>query len=104
MVEEKGLSEDVADAIGQYVKLCGRFDLVEKLTSDPKLMAVKDATLGLEDMKLLLQYCDNFGVLEKVCVCVCVCVCDSWPVHHLLTGGTLGDGWIGGWVDGWTDR
>lgn len=67
MVEEKGLEVKVADCIGEYVKLNGSFELVEKLTSDPRLMAVKAAVSGLEDMKLLLQYCDLFGVLDKVC-------------------------------------
>lgn len=67
MVEEKGLEVKVADNIGEYVKLNGSFDLVEKLTSDPRLMGVKAAVSGVEDMKLLLQYCELFGVLDKVC-------------------------------------
>lgn len=67
MVEEKGLEEKVADNIGEYVKLNGSFELVENLTSDPKLMDVKTAVAGVEDMKLLLQYCKLFGVLDKVC-------------------------------------
>lgn len=67
MVEEKGLQSEVADAIGEYVKLSGGFELLDKLVSDPRLMAVKTAAAGLEDMKLLLRYCDLFGVLDKVC-------------------------------------
>ena len=72
MVEEKGLQEDVADKIGDYVKLHGGKDLLEQLFADQKLVAVKDAQLGLEGMKLLLHYCELYGVLDKVCVCVCV--------------------------------
>ena len=74
MVEEKGLDESVAEVIGEYVKLNGRFELLEKLMSDQRLAGVSSAVAGLGDMKLLLQYCELFGVLEKVCVCVCVCV------------------------------
>ena len=68
MVEEKGLEEATADRIGDYVKLNGRFELLEKLMSDQRLTAVKSSVAGLEDMKLLLQYCELFGVLEKVCI------------------------------------
>ena len=66
MVEEKGLQEEVADVIGEYVKLNGGFDLLEKLTSDARLVAVESAVAGLQDMRLLLQYCEHFGVLDKV--------------------------------------
>lgn len=63
---EKGLSENVADRIGQYVKLRGSDDLLEKLASDQTLTAVKDAKVGLDEMRLLLRYCKLFGVLDKV--------------------------------------
>lgn len=66
MVGEKGLEEGVADAIGEYVKLHGSHELLKKLMSDPKLMAVQRASAGLEDMRLLLQYCELFGVLDQV--------------------------------------
>ncbi len=66
MVEEKGLTEEVADKIGEYVKLHGGKELVERLQADPRLSAVKDAQLGLEDMRLLLNYCELFGVLDNV--------------------------------------
>ena len=74
MVEEKGLEEGVADVIGDYVKLSGGFDLVEQLRSDQRLMAVQSAAAGLEDMRLLLQYCDLFGVLNNVCLYVHLCM------------------------------
>lgn len=66
MVEEKGLAEDVADKIGNYVKLHGGIDLLDQLSSDPTLIAVKDAKVGLDEMKLLLSYCELFGVLDRV--------------------------------------
>ena len=66
MVDEKGLQEDVADRIGEYVKLCGGKELLEQLLADQKLTAIKDATTGLEGMRLLLHYCELYGVLDKV--------------------------------------
>lgn len=66
MVEEKGLALDVADRIGQYVQLCGGMELLDRLTSDPALVAVKDAKVGLDEMGLLLRYCELYGVLDKV--------------------------------------
>ena len=65
-MEEKGLEEAAADRIGEYVKLNGRLELLERLTSDERLTAVPSSVAGLEDMKLLLQYCKLFGVLDKV--------------------------------------
>jgi histidyl-tRNA synthetase len=66
MVEEKCLEEAAADRIGEYVKLNGRLELLERLMSDERLTAVPSSMAGLQDMKLLLQYCKLFGVLDKV--------------------------------------
>ena len=67
MVEEKGLAGEAADRIGEYVKLHGGLELLEKLCADTRLVAVKAAEEGLRDMRLLLHYCELFGVLDKVC-------------------------------------
>ncbi|XP_068151576.1 histidine--tRNA ligase, cytoplasmic isoform X1 [Drosophila tropicalis] len=64
MVEEKGLDGSTADKIGEYVRLSGGTELVEKLLADPKLKAVPNAVKGLEGMQLLLKYCSLLG-LEK---------------------------------------
>jgi len=66
MVKEKNLAEDIADKIYEYVQLKGGMDLVEKLLENEKLMSNKSAKQGVEDMKLLLNYCQLFGVLDKV--------------------------------------
>ena len=66
MVEEKGLAPEVANKIKGYVTLAGGKELIEKLQRDQSLVAVKDATIGLEEMKLLFHYCDLFGVLNNV--------------------------------------
>ncbi|KAI9632661.1 uncharacterized protein MKK02DRAFT_35445 [Dioszegia hungarica] len=67
MVSEKGLSEVVADKIGQYVgwKGPGR-EVLAKLEADDGLMSVKSAKAGLEDMKLLFDYLEVYGALDKM--------------------------------------
>ena len=65
-MEEKGLSGEVADRIGNYVKLHGSTELLDHLDSDQTLVAVKDAKVGLQEMRTLLRYCELFGVLDKV--------------------------------------
>ena len=67
MVEERGLTEEVADKVGNYVKLRGGgFELLEELCADQVLTAVKDAKTGLDEMRVLLGYCKLFGVMDKV--------------------------------------
>lgn len=66
MVEEKGLSEDVADKIGEYVILNGKIELVEKLLQDDYLVKSKSAVDGLEAMKLILKYCEIYGTTDRV--------------------------------------
>ncbi len=66
MVDEKGLAPEAADKIKSYVKLAGGKELVDKLQADPTLMGVKDTVTGLDEMKMLLNYCELFGVLDNV--------------------------------------
>ncbi|XP_019869010.2 histidine--tRNA ligase, cytoplasmic isoform X2 [Aethina tumida] len=66
MCEEKGLAEHVADQIGEYVRLNGKSELVEKLLADEKLSKNKSAVAGLEAMKLILKYCEIYGTSDKV--------------------------------------
>lgn len=66
MVDEKGLAPDVADMIGEYVKLSGGMELIAKLKADERLMKNKDAKEGIEEMALLLQYCDLYGLTGRV--------------------------------------
>lgn len=56
MVEEKGLSGEAADRIGEYVQMSGGQELVDRLLASP-LAASATAKAGLEDMRLLLSYC-----------------------------------------------
>jgi len=65
MTEEKGLEEAAADRIGEYVRMSGGTELIEKLL-ESKLAESKSAKQGLEDMKLLLRYSSLYGCGEVV--------------------------------------
>ena len=66
MVGEKGLSCDVANLIGEYVKMNGGAELLDQLQKDQKLISQPDAKTGLEDMRLLLHFCSIMGITDKV--------------------------------------
>lgn len=66
MTEEKGLAPASADAIGEYVKLKGGRDLLERLVTDSKLSENENTKKGLEDMELLFTYLEVLGVMDKV--------------------------------------
>lgn len=66
MVEEKGLDGAVADKIEKYVMQKGGRNLLDSLLKDEALMANESAKAGLEDMSLLMEYLEAFGVLERL--------------------------------------
>ena len=66
MVVDKGLAEEAADRIGTYVLRSGGREFVDELMADEVLVANSDAKKGLQDMALLLEYCDVFGIADKV--------------------------------------
>ncbi|EJD32451.1 class II aaRS and biotin synthetase [Auricularia subglabra TFB-10046 SS5] len=67
MVDEKGLTLDVAEKIGVYVKQKGEpFTLLETLSADPTLTSNASAKAGLEDMRLLFRYLRGHGVLDRL--------------------------------------
>ncbi|KAM9377682.1 histidine--tRNA ligase isoform 2-T2 [Pholidichthys leucotaenia] len=66
MVNEKGLSEEVADQIGEYVSMQGGMNLAEQLLQDQKMSQSKQACAGLSDIKLLFSYLQLFQVTDKV--------------------------------------
>ncbi|XP_075869778.1 histidine--tRNA ligase isoform X2 [Nelusetta ayraudi] len=66
MVGEKGLSEEAADQIGEYVSMQGGMDLAERLLQDQKMSQSKLACAGLSDIKLLFTYLQLFQVTDKV--------------------------------------
>ncbi|GAA6038911.1 hypothetical protein JCM8097_000570 [Rhodosporidiobolus ruineniae] len=66
MTEEKGLDGEAADRIGEYVKLKGGPELVEQLKKDEKLSQHKLAMEGLNDMALLFEYLNIYGVTSRL--------------------------------------
>ena len=65
MVEEKNLSEEAADKIGQYVRMKGATELVDELLKTD-LGKSKDAKAGLEGIRTFLKYCDLLGCSDVV--------------------------------------
>ncbi|XP_026491645.2 histidine--tRNA ligase, cytoplasmic isoform X1 [Vanessa tameamea] len=66
MINEKGVTPDAADRIGEYVRLNGSIELADKLLQDEKLSKSKGAVEGLEGIKLLLNYCELLGIKDKI--------------------------------------
>jgi histidyl-tRNA synthetase len=66
MTEEKGLAEEVADKIGEYVVKKGQRDLLSTLQADERLTANASMKAGLEDMDLLFTYLEAFKCAENV--------------------------------------
>lgn len=62
MTVEKGLSEECADRIGEYVKLRGGAELVESLLLDDQLAKSARAMEGLLEMRLLFGFLVMFKV------------------------------------------
>ena len=48
----------------------GGQDLIDELKSDKKLMENKSAKDGVENVELLLHYCNLYGCTEKVNCCI----------------------------------
>lgn len=66
MVEEKHLSEEAADRIGQYVHIHGNAKIVDSLGEDSRLSANADAVAALDEMRVLFRYVDLFGIASRV--------------------------------------
>ncbi|KAG1750296.1 hypothetical protein EDD22DRAFT_916582 [Suillus occidentalis] len=66
MTEEKGLSSDVADKIGEYVKHKGGPSLLDLLKADATLMANPSAKQGITDMDILFTLLRAYKVLDKI--------------------------------------
>lgn len=66
MINEKGLSEEIANKIGTYVQMNGTDELVTALFKDELLTKSKMAVQGLESMKLFFEYIKVFGIEDLV--------------------------------------
>ncbi|KAG8408106.1 Cytoplasmic and mitochondrial histidine tRNA synthetase [Metarhizium acridum] len=67
MVEEKGLANEVADRIGEYVRHAGTIsETLKLLKSREELVANEQVKRGLDDMTLLASYVEAFGIADKI--------------------------------------
>lgn len=66
MIDEKGLDEVSADKIGEYVRLSGNIELVDKLLQNEHLNKVPSAVQGLQATRLLLTYCNILGLEKEI--------------------------------------
>lgn len=66
MTEQKGLSNEVANKIGEYVVQKGQKDLLLKLKTDEFLRTNLSMNAGIADMELLFDYLEAFNALESV--------------------------------------
>lgn len=66
MVEEKGLTEEVANQIWEFVQRKGGKEVLDELRKDERVMANESLAKGLEDIELLLSYLEAFEVLDRV--------------------------------------
>ncbi|KAL8925090.1 MAG: hypothetical protein Q9172_002409 [Xanthocarpia lactea] len=66
MVEEKGLQEDVADKIWEFVQRKGGSEVLETLKNNDELLANESMKRALDDMGLLFEYLESFGIMDRV--------------------------------------
>ncbi|KAI4088208.1 MAG: hypothetical protein LQ344_006230 [Seirophora lacunosa] len=66
MVEEKGLHEEVADKIWEFVQRKGGKEVLDGLRAHEELQANGSMKKGMDDMALLFEYLESFGILDKV--------------------------------------
>ncbi|XP_050101083.1 histidine--tRNA ligase-like [Anopheles aquasalis] len=66
MIKQKGLDEVTVDLIRSYVTLTGGVELIDQLEEDTRLKRFKNAIVGLQDMRLLLKYCELLGVKDRI--------------------------------------
>ena len=67
MVEEKGLADETADRVGEYVRRSGGMrEMLGILKSDSELCANENVNAGLNDMGLLVSYLEAMEVADKI--------------------------------------
>lgn len=62
MIGEKGLDPAAADRIGEFVVLNGSLELINKLLESGELSENKSAKSGLEQLRVLFEYCTAMGI------------------------------------------
>ncbi|KAL2821536.1 hypothetical protein BJX63DRAFT_218820 [Aspergillus granulosus] len=65
-MEEKGLESEVADKVGEYVKLSGGREIIDTIKADELLSANEHIQKGVADMELLFNYLEAYEISDKV--------------------------------------
>jgi histidyl-tRNA synthetase len=68
LIEEKKLDPEVADKIGEYAKLNGGVELINKLKTDESLIKSKDAVEALDELDTLFKYTAIFNLNDNVVI------------------------------------
>lgn len=68
MIYQRNMDADVADRIGEYVKLKGDCELLDRLLADKRLSENQLAQQGLHDMKLLFEYLESFDIQNRMTI------------------------------------
>ncbi|KAJ3488778.1 hypothetical protein NLG97_g6131 [Lecanicillium saksenae] len=67
MVDEKGITADVADRIGQYVRRRGNMgDMLAYLATEDAFSNNADIQCGIKDLRLLMSYLEAMDALDTV--------------------------------------
>lgn len=67
MVVDKNQPEEVADKIGEYVRIKGNFkEVLDTLSADEGLMANASAAAGIKDMATIYNYLEAFGITKHL--------------------------------------
>ncbi|TVY43670.1 Histidine--tRNA ligase, mitochondrial [Lachnellula occidentalis] len=67
MVDEKGISGEVVDRVGEYVRRRGDMsEMMQFLKSEPELCGNESVKAGIKDMDLLVSYLEVYDVVDKV--------------------------------------
>ncbi|ORX51935.1 histidyl-tRNA synthetase [Hesseltinella vesiculosa] len=66
LMHERGLDKNVADRIGHYVQQNGDAQLLQKLADEPTLMANPQASQGIRELQLLMDYGEVFDIRDKI--------------------------------------
>lgn len=88
MTEDKGLAEDIADRIGEWVVLKGKRELLEKLQKDEKLSANESMKQGMADLELLFTYLEDLEALGPVSFDLSLARGLDYYVGHIKIDGT----------------
>jgi histidyl-tRNA synthetase len=66
MIEEKGLSEEVADRIGEYVQRKGSIREIAAFLQSDHVVQDENVKAGLEDIGLISSYTEAYDIADKI--------------------------------------